>query len=309
MIAGQDKAVEAFRSAWASRRLHHAWLLAGPKGVGKATFAHAAATRVLTEAAGPPVDLPGLETPPGHPTARLLAAAQPSHFRWLERLERPTGGLARNISVDQVRSLRTLVTPSMSPRGDDVDDLKLRPMRCSRCSGTAGQYNLLPGQPCAGAIAADDPVTLLPPESAACDDAMTSPAAVIFPTKTQPLIEFADGSIGRHGDCRTRPIPSKARHWHIATGDADNSRRRVRAWAQGCRRALFRILELVPGLCPEALGPKATRGGGPRCHARARDQCRRALPSLTRRRPFSSWVPSSRRWRPRSHLGCQGHGC
>ena len=36
MIIGQDKAVQAFTSAWNTRRLHHAWLLAGPKGIGKA---------------------------------------------------------------------------------------------------------------------------------------------------------------------------------------------------------------------------------------------------------------------------------
>ena len=48
----------------------------------------------------------------------------------LERLERPTGGLARNISVDQVRSLGDLlsVTPSMSAWRaiiiDAADDLE-----------------------------------------------------------------------------------------------------------------------------------------------------------------------------------------
>ena len=47
MIVGQDRAVEQFASNWATRKLHHAWLLAGPKGVGKATFALAAAKRVL----------------------------------------------------------------------------------------------------------------------------------------------------------------------------------------------------------------------------------------------------------------------
>ena len=56
MIVGQDRAVEQFASAWAARKLHHAWLLAGPKGVGKASFAHAAARRVLADAAGPPSD-------------------------------------------------------------------------------------------------------------------------------------------------------------------------------------------------------------------------------------------------------------
>lgn len=54
MIVGQDRAVEQFSSAWKRGSLHHAWLLAGPKGVGKATFAREAATRVLAEAAGPP---------------------------------------------------------------------------------------------------------------------------------------------------------------------------------------------------------------------------------------------------------------
>ena len=99
MIVGQDKAVEAFSSAWKARRLHHAWLLAGPKAVGKAMFARSAATRVLAEAAGPAVELPGLETPPEHPIARLLAAGSHPDFRLLERLERPTGGLRQMIVV------------------------------------------------------------------------------------------------------------------------------------------------------------------------------------------------------------------
>ena len=37
-ILGHDRAVEQFLSAWGTRRLHHAWLLAGPRGVGKASF-------------------------------------------------------------------------------------------------------------------------------------------------------------------------------------------------------------------------------------------------------------------------------
>ena len=67
MIVGQDRAVAQFSEAWATRKLHHAWLLAGPKGVGKATFAHVAARRVLAEAAGPPFDKPGIETDDDHP--------------------------------------------------------------------------------------------------------------------------------------------------------------------------------------------------------------------------------------------------
>ena len=70
MIAGHDKAVEQFRRAWDARTLHHAWLLAGPRGVGKASFASDAAVRVLSEAAGPPFDAVCLDTPDDHPTAK-----------------------------------------------------------------------------------------------------------------------------------------------------------------------------------------------------------------------------------------------
>ena len=106
MIVGQDRAVEQFASAWGPRKLHHAWLLAGPKGVGKASFARAAARRVLADAAGPTVDLPGLETGDDHPIVKLVQAGSHPDMRWLERLvNEKTGSLARNISVAQVRAL------------------------------------------------------------------------------------------------------------------------------------------------------------------------------------------------------------
>ena len=131
MIVGQNKAAEQFASAWASRKLHHAWLLAGPKGVGKASFAHAAARRVLANAAGPPFDLSGIETPDDHPIVKLVEAGSHPDMRWLQRLENEkTGNLARNISVDQVRELGEFLTltSALSPWRvaviDTVDELE-----------------------------------------------------------------------------------------------------------------------------------------------------------------------------------------
>nr|WP_048849712.1 DNA polymerase III subunit delta' [Tanticharoenia sakaeratensis] len=46
-VLGHDAAVHAFRSAWAAGRLHHAWLLHGPEGIGKATLAFRLARIVL----------------------------------------------------------------------------------------------------------------------------------------------------------------------------------------------------------------------------------------------------------------------
>ena len=38
-LIGQDAARDAFLAAYSSDRLHHGWLISGPKGVGKATLA------------------------------------------------------------------------------------------------------------------------------------------------------------------------------------------------------------------------------------------------------------------------------
>jgi DNA polymerase-3 subunit delta' len=118
VIVGQDKAVEQFAAAWASRKLHHAWLLGGPSGTGKATFAHAAARRVLADAAGPSGGLPGLETPDDHPIVKLVEAGSHPDMRWLERLPREKGdGLARDITIKQVRALGEFMgmTAALSP--------------------------------------------------------------------------------------------------------------------------------------------------------------------------------------------------
>ncbi|MEO6198560.1 MAG: DNA polymerase III subunit delta' [Sphingomicrobium sp.] len=130
MIVGQDRAVAQFAAAWATRKLHHAWLLAGPKGVGKASFAGAAARRVLAEAAGPAFDLPALETPADHPMVRLVDASSHPDMRLVERLVNDkTGNLARDISVDQVRKLGEFMTMSSAMSDwriviiDTVDEL------------------------------------------------------------------------------------------------------------------------------------------------------------------------------------------
>ena len=130
-LFGHEAAIAAFRVGLDQQRLHHAWLITGPRGIGKALLADKAALRVLAEAAGPPVEGAGLNVPDDHPIARLVAAGSHPDYRFLERLENKSGtGLARNISVDQVRELGELfaVTPALSPWRavviDSVDDLE-----------------------------------------------------------------------------------------------------------------------------------------------------------------------------------------
>jgi DNA polymerase-3 subunit delta' len=130
MIWGQDRAVEQFAAAWATRKLHHAWLLSGPKGVGKASFARAAARRVLADAAGPVSVRPGITSDEEHPIVKQVDAGSHPDMRWLERVLNDKGKLNRNIKVDQVRELGEFVSLSsaMSPWRviviDSVDDLE-----------------------------------------------------------------------------------------------------------------------------------------------------------------------------------------
>jgi DNA polymerase-3 subunit delta' len=140
---GQEAQRAAFAEALASGRLHHGWLLAGPRGIGKAAFAKAAALRLLAEAAGPDPGGTGLDVPPEHRIARLFAAESHPDFKLVERLPRDpkvletpraersgSEELARSIRIDQIRELDRLLAmaPALSPRRaiviDAVDDLE-----------------------------------------------------------------------------------------------------------------------------------------------------------------------------------------
>ena len=211
MIVGQDPAVEQFESAWKAGALHHAWLLTGPRGVGKAHFARLAATRVLADAAGPPVTLPALGTPPEHPIARLVGAGSHPDLRVLERLENPkTGALARNVTVDQVRGLTELfdLTPSLSPWRsvviDAADDLEK--------SAANALLKMLEEPPanCVFFLVSHAPGRLLPTIRSRCrmltfqplgDDAMTSLLDAQLPSSSAPdrarIVAKAGGSVGQ----------------------------------------------------------------------------------------------------------------
>ena len=211
MIFGQDRAVGQFSEAWATRKLHHAWLLAGPKGVGKASFAHAAARRVLAEAAGPLFDLPGIETGEDHPIVKLVKAGSHPDMRRLERLvNEKTGNLNRNIKVDQIRELGEFLSLSaaLSPWRvvviDTVDELE--------ASGANALLKMLEEPPANTLffLVSHAPGRLLPTIRSRCrrldfqkldDDAMTSILETHAPdlktAERQQTIAMSFGSAGR----------------------------------------------------------------------------------------------------------------
>ncbi|MFT3976189.1 MAG: AAA family ATPase [Sphingomonas bacterium] len=121
---GNAPARAAFDAAMASGALHHAWLLAGPQGVGKGRFAREAAARLLAQSAN---------DANGERTRALLEAGSHPDYRELVRLAKEERGetrVARSITIAQVRSLQSLfaTTPSLGPRRviviDAIDDLE-----------------------------------------------------------------------------------------------------------------------------------------------------------------------------------------
>ncbi|MDQ3143537.1 MAG: DNA polymerase III subunit delta' [Pseudomonadota bacterium] len=263
MIVGHDRPVGQFLDAWATRRLHHAWLITGPRGVGKASFARAAAKRVLADAAGPASEAE-LAVGDDHPTAHLLSAGSHPDFRLLERVENKTGtALQRNISVDQVRSLADMlgVTPSMSPWRaiviDSADDLE---------ASAANALLKMLEEPPANTIffiVAHAPGRLLPTIRSRCrrlefellaDDVMTPLLNSLIPNgNSAGLIRLAGGSPGRAvqgAALDLAPLEAEARTI-MAEGDPDNGRRSRLASSLSGKAAQDRyaaFLQLVPGL-------------------------------------------------------------
>lgn len=121
-----EEPARAFEHAMSVGRLHHAWLLTGPKGVGKASFAYRAARGLLDPR--PPAGPHPLGGAPGDQVARLVAARAHPDLLVLE-LGGDDGKPRTSISVDEARRLPAFFAkgPAVAPFRvaiiDAVDDM------------------------------------------------------------------------------------------------------------------------------------------------------------------------------------------
>lgn len=129
-LFGHENAERAFETALKSDHLHHAWLLAGPRGIGKATLAYRMARRVLGAKAGPAHGVLG--TDPHDPVSMRIAAM--SHGDLLV-LRRPYDDKRKRwrteITVNEARRMAGLFQTRAAEGGwrvcivDAADDLNL----------------------------------------------------------------------------------------------------------------------------------------------------------------------------------------
>ena len=126
--AGGLAAEAEFLSALDRGRLHHAWLLTGPEGGGKATFAYRAARRLL--GAKPARGEGSLDSNPDDPVSRQIIARANPDLMVLQR-DPEDGKTRKGIPVDEARNLPEFFSKSPARAAyrvaiiDAADDLNV----------------------------------------------------------------------------------------------------------------------------------------------------------------------------------------
>ncbi|MCB1349770.1 MAG: DNA polymerase III subunit delta' [Maritimibacter sp.] len=216
-LYGHEAAEAAFLDAAISGRLHHAWLITGPRGTGKATLAWRLARFLLATppagetglfgAAPPPMSL---DIDPEHPVARRMRALSEPGLFLLRRGANDKGDrLSAEIRVDEVRKLKGFFSLSATDGGrrvvivDAADEMN---------TAAANAVLKLLEEPPRGAVlllVSHQPNRLLPTIRSRCRELRLAPlapddlAAALAETGETPapetaaaLADLAGGSVG-----------------------------------------------------------------------------------------------------------------
>lgn len=214
-LFGHAAAQTAFLDAHASGRLHHAWLITGPRGVGKATLAWRVARFLLATPpehggmfAPPP---PGsLDIPGDHPVARrMLQLAEPRLFLLRRGPNEKETALSAEIRIDEVRRMKSFFALSAADGGrrvaiiDAADEMS---------NGAANALLKLLEEPPAQVtflVIAHQPHRLLPTIRSRCRElrlaalppdllgaALTQAGGAVDPGEVVAYAELAAGSVG-----------------------------------------------------------------------------------------------------------------
>lgn len=215
-LFGQSGAEADFLAAFNAGRLHHGWLLHGPRGVGKATLAWRIARFLLATPDAGDGGMFGAPPPPetldiaaDHPVARrMLAGAEPGLASIIRSVNEKTGKMRADIVVDDVRRLNRFFGLSAADGGhrvvivDAADEMNV--------NAANALLKMLEEPPARTTIllVSHQPSRLLPTIRSRCrglrlaplnpSDMQTALAAtgVDMPDNTEHLSALAGGSVG-----------------------------------------------------------------------------------------------------------------
>ncbi|MDP9137373.1 MAG: DNA polymerase III subunit delta' [Pseudomonadota bacterium] len=130
LLVGHEAAERKLKDAYTSGRLHSAWLLGGPRGIGKATLAYRFARFLLTRPDDKSLAGPGIEVAPDHPVARRIAAGSHPDLLRIERaFIQKTGRIQPETSAEVARTVPRFFAHTAGEGGwrvciiDTADDL------------------------------------------------------------------------------------------------------------------------------------------------------------------------------------------
>ena len=213
-LIGQSAAEATFLAAYNAGRLHHGWIITGPRGVGKATLAWRIARFLLATpeddgmfAPPPPATL---DIPDSLPIAHRIAALSESRLTllrrpWDDKAER----LKADITVDEVRKLKSYFTLSAADGGqrvaiiDAVDDMNVAAANAllKLLEEPPAKVTLLlishqPAQLLATIRSRCRELRLMPLSPDDLSDALTQAGGEVAPEDRTALAELAGGSVG-----------------------------------------------------------------------------------------------------------------
>ncbi len=115
-VIGHQTAIDSFVGAARSGRLHHGWLITGPRGTGKATLAWALSRWLLADDLDREVGQDSTS-----PLARRIAALSEPRLQLVRRpVDEKTGRLRSEITVDEIRKLLSFFHMSAAEGGRRV---------------------------------------------------------------------------------------------------------------------------------------------------------------------------------------------
>tara|TARA_R110002072_G_scaffold150510_4_gene298919 strand:+ start:2227 stop:3330 length:1104 start_codon:yes stop_codon:yes gene_type:complete len=219
-LAGQATAEACFLAAEASGRLPHAWLLTGPRGVGKATLAYRIARFMLAGGSGRNQE-PGLfgdagnpaslEMAPDQPVFRRVAAGGHPDLRVLKReFDLKRKKLKSEISVDDVRACieffrrtsveggwRVIIVDSADEMNRSSANALLKILEEPPARALLLLVSHSPGRLLPTIRSRCRQLSLVPLRQATVETLLTQQAPELSREDAQALAGLAEGSIGR----------------------------------------------------------------------------------------------------------------